>query len=300
MEKIETKIGLHPRNKHKTSYDFKELIKSHPPLSVFVKLNQYNNESVDFSDSQAVIALNTALLKYFYHIKFWEIPKNYLCPPIPGRADYIHHVADLLTPANGKIPTGEKIKVLDIGMGANCIYPLIAHQEYGWKVIGSDIDSVAITNAKLIVENNKLTKEIEIRQQKDKTKFFEYIIEPSEFFHLTICNPPFHTSLEEARAGSEKKNRNLGLKKNSQNFGGQNTELWYEGGEVSFIKGMIAESMNYKKNCLWFTTLVSKATTLPFLYEEIKKMGVASFKTIDMAQGQKKTRIFAWTFTPLQ
>jgi 23S rRNA (adenine1618-N6)-methyltransferase len=291
------KLGLHPRNKHKSAYDFKELIKEHPALSTFVTKNKFNNESIDFSNATAVKALNTALLKHFYKVRFWDVPPNYLCPPIPGRADYIHFVADLLTPENGKIPTGEKIHMLDIGVGANCVYPLIAHQEYGWSVVGSDADTTAVKNANLIVSENHLENFINIRHQENKNKFFENVIKEGEFFHVTVCNPPFNSSAEEARLNSEKKNRNLGLKRGNSNFQGQNNELWYEGGEEAFIIKMIQESVAYQKNCLWFSTLVSKITTLPMVYDELKKRNVAKFRTIDMAQGQKKSRVVAWTFT---
>ena len=291
------KTGLHPRNKHKSSYDFKELIKSYPTLSPFVKKNKFNNESIDFSDATAVKALNTALLKHFYNVKYWDVPKNYLCPPIPGRADYIHMVADLLTPGNGQIPKGTSVRMLDIGVGANCVYPLIAHQEYGWSVVGTDVDAIALENATTIIKENGLEASIKFRHQSDKTKIFENIMKSDDSFHISVCNPPFNSSAEEARQGTEKKNRNLGLKRDNHNFGGQNNELWYEGGEEAFILKMIQESVVYQKNCLWFSTLVSKSTTLPAVYEELKKRNVAAFKTIDMAQGQKKSRIVAWTFT---
>lgn len=291
MNESKEKTGLHPKNKHKTSYDFDKLKKSYPNLASFVTKNKFNTETIDFSNSEAVIALNSALLKHFYKIDYWGLPKNYLCPPIPGRADYIHHVHDLIN------KSGPEIKMLDIGVGANCVYPLIANHEYGWSVTATDIDEVALGNAQKIIDENHLESKIKIIKQLDKNKFFENIIKPDDFFHLSVCNPPFHSSAEEARMGTEKKNRNLGLKKNNQNFGGQNNELWYEGGEVAFITKMIQESTQYKKNCKWFSTLVSKSTTLPLIYEELKKVNVMNLKTIDMAQGQKKSRIIAWTFT---
>lgn len=290
------KIGLHPRNKHKSSYDFPELIKAHPALSSFVVKNKFNNESINFSDAKAVKALNTALLKHFYNIQYWDVPKDYLCPPIPGRADYIHQVADLLTPPNGKIPTGSSIKMLDLGAGANCIYPLIANREYGWSSVGTEVDVTAIDNALKIIKENALTDFISIRHQEDKTKILEGIIQKDDFFNLTVCNPPFNSSADEAAQVTERKNRNLGIKKGNSNFGGQSNELWYEGGEAAFILKMIQESVVFQKNCQWFTTLVSRSVTLPLVYDELKKRNVASFKTIDMNQGQKKSRIVAWTF----
>ena len=117
---------LHPRNLHNNRYDFEALIKTNPNLQEFVKPNKYGDLSIDFANPQAVITLNKALLSHFYGIKNYTIPEGYLCPPIPGRADYIHHIADLLAISNnGVIPKGNTIKGLDVGIGANGIYAII-------------------------------------------------------------------------------------------------------------------------------------------------------------------------------
>ena len=100
---IYSKTNLHPRNKHREAYDFQYLRKVLPELGEFVKVNEYGNESIDFFNPEAVKALNFALLKYFYKIENWGIPPNYLCPPIPGRADYIHYLADIIGPQKSKI-----------------------------------------------------------------------------------------------------------------------------------------------------------------------------------------------------
>jgi 23S rRNA (adenine1618-N6)-methyltransferase len=88
--------GLHPRNSHQAGYDFPALITSTPVLSNYVKTNEHDNLSIDFANRLAVNALNTALLKHHYNIVNWRIPQGALCPPILGRADYIHHIAELL------------------------------------------------------------------------------------------------------------------------------------------------------------------------------------------------------------
>ena len=99
------KTVLHPRNKHRDRYDFKQLIATYPEFSKYVKPNAFGDESIDFANPKAVKWLNKALLKLYYSIEYWDIPAGYLCPPIPGRADYIHHIADLLGSSNfGKIP----------------------------------------------------------------------------------------------------------------------------------------------------------------------------------------------------
>jgi 23S rRNA (adenine1618-N6)-methyltransferase len=231
----EVKEKLHPRNKHKFRYNFPELIASLPELGSFVSRNQFEDLSIDFKNPDAVKTLNKALLKHFYAINWWEIPVGYLSPPIPGRADYIHYAADLLASGNNEvIPRGKAVKVLDIGVGANCIYPLIGNREYGWNFVGSEIDAAAIRSAKKIVHSNMLSKAIEIRKQKSAESIFADLILPAETYDLTICNPPFHASLAEANAGTIRKWKNLGAPKKGDsmlNFGGNYKELWYGGGK---------------------------------------------------------------------
>jgi 23S rRNA (adenine1618-N6)-methyltransferase len=294
------KTNLHPRNLHRFAYDFKALIKSCPELRPFVQVNQYGNESIDFGDPKAVKILNRAILSHFYKIKYWDIPAGYLCPPIPGRADYIHYLADLLS-QNGKIPTGPDIRGIDIGVGANCVYPIIGHQSYGWSFVGSEVDTKALETASLIVKTNpELTSFIECRLQKSTSDIFKGIIGEKETYDFTMCNPPFHASLAEAMQGTQRKWKNLGkkqsVKDNTLNFGGQQAELWYPGGEQAFILKMMDQSKDVANQCRWFTSLVSKKTTLPALYQNLKKVGALHVKTVEMSQGQKVSRMLAWTF----
>jgi len=295
------KTSLHPRNPHRLRYDFEQLIKSCPELESFVAINEHHIETIDFSNPEAVKSLNKALLIANYSIQDWDIPENYLCPPIPGRADYIHYLADLLASSNnGIIPTGETVQGLDIGIGANCIYPIIGNAVYDWSFVGTDIDEKAIQNCKkIITANPKLIDAISLQLQIESRFIFKNIITPEDKFSFTICNPPFHASQAEATKSTIRKINNLEDKKTTKpvlNFGGQNAELWCDGGEIGFITQMIYESAKYPMQCLWFTTLVSKKENLSSIYKTLNKVNAVTVKTIDMAQGQKTSRIVAWTF----
>ena len=295
------KSRLHIRNQHRQRYDFKLLIESCNELAHFVKVNNYGDESIDFFNPDAVKALNKALLKQYYDIEYWDIPENYLCPPIPGRADYLHYVADLLSSNNnGKIPTGSKIKCLDIGVGANCVYPIIGIKEYGWSFLGSDIDPVAITAATKIVDANTALKgKVEVRLQHSSKNIFKEIIKADECYDVVVCNPPFHTSFAKAQEGTIRKLNNLNAVTTAKpvlNFGGQGGELWCFGGEEKFVSDMIRESAIYSHQCLWFTTLVAKQEHLQSIYGALKKVNPVIVKTIPMGQGNKISRIVAWTF----
>lgn len=295
------KPRLHSRNKHRERYNFKDLIHSCPDLEAFVKLNKFNDESIDFSDPDAVKMLNKSLLHHFYNMSYWDIPEAYLCPPIPGRADYIHNLADLLQASNyGKIPDGEKITCLDIGTGANCIYPIIGINEYNWNFIGTDIDQIAIDNAKKISEQNDCLKgKIDLRFQNNPKDFFYGILKKDELVDIVMCNPPFHSSAKEAEAKALQKTNNLNKSRDKKailNFGGQSNELWCEGGEEHFVKELIRESKKFASSCFWFTSLISKQSNVKSAYTSLERLNAIEIKTIPMGQGNKISRVLAWTF----
>ena len=360
---------LHPNNRHRHGYDLKALCLLHPALKDFIisgkepsvkptndkktnaktdakkdvaiKKNNGNGSInrliINFSNATAVKALNIALLKQSYQIKYWDIPQGYLCPAIPRRVDYIHYLADLLNETfncatlvefnrntnkdnntennNTKDNKNKKVSVLDIGTGAGCIYPILGHSEYNWNFVASDIDPTSIKFANKIIQSNSgLSNAIECRLQPDNKQIFNSIIKDDDFFHLTLCNPPFHKSLADASKGTERKWTNLAknnsernkpgtkaLNSNNLNFGGQKAELWCPGGEVKFVRDMIKESKGYQKQVLWFTCLISKKDNLSAIKLSLKKTRVAQLKVIKMAQGQKISRFIAWSFlTPEQ
>lgn len=290
--------ALHPRNKHQQPYDFAALCAAVPALSAFVRDNGYGQLSIDFANSDAVKTLNQALLKQLYSVAHWQLPDGFLCPAVPGRVDYLHYLADLLALLNkNKVPTGSKVQLLDTGCGANLIYPLLAQAEYGWKITASELDPVAAKAAHLVIEQNQLQHKITLRQQPHSSHIFHGIIQPDDLFDLTLCNPPFHTSAEQAAAGSERKAKNLGYKKAELNFAGRSHELWCDGGEVAFITTMIEESQSYAQQVLWFSSLVSKQDNLPALQKQLTQQG-AEHQVINMQQGNKQSRILVWSFMP--
>lgn len=309
----ENNKGLHPRNIHNQPYNFLVLIENYPTLASHVKKNVYGNLSIEYSDALAVKALNAALLKTYYSIVDWDIPDGALCPAIPSRVDYIHYVAELLgvsQPApnstNKPLRSNDNIKLLDIGTGANGIYSLLACQIYGWHCVGSDINVESLKSAESIIINNPpLAERFTLRVQHNKNRIYEGIINTGELFDISVCNPPFHNSLDEALKSNRRKYHNLtrnrgGIvdKKTSPtlNFGGQEAELWCKGGERMFLKKLIKESLVFAKQCRWFTCLVSKSDNLKTAKKLLCKQQTSDIREIEMTQGKKITRILAWTY----
>lgn len=275
---------MHKRNIHRYGYDFIKLAKTHPALESHLITLESAVTSIDFGNVESVVAFNTALLKHHYSIKYWKLPENSLVPPIPGRADYVHHIADLV----GK----EAKKGLDIGCGASAIYTILGNAIYDYTMVGSDIHEESVRFATANTDRNDA---ITIRHQSDRANIFNGIILPGEYYDFTMCNPPFYASQEEADKANLKKQRNLGLPENGRNFSGSAHELYCNGGEALFIKRMIKESAQFKTQVGWFTCLVSKSENLKTLEKQLKKAKTIHY-VVPMESGNKKSRFIAWKF----
>ncbi|MBT3135842.1 23S rRNA (adenine(1618)-N(6))-methyltransferase RlmF [Alteromonas sp. ALT199] len=324
---------MHPKNLHKNGYPMDALCHTYPALKPFLVRAKSGKTSIEFTNPQAVKVLNAALLRHYYRLQYWDIPDGYLCPPVPGRADYIHGIADLLkaTSSSEKSGSGQDVRGLDVGVGANAIYPIIGVTSYDWSFVGSDVDEAAVKSAKVIASKNSvLANKFQVRKQTNSAHIFNGVIEENERFTFTMCNPPFHKSAQDALFGTRRKTSNLTRNKQKRgggkftdnrdqglgyrtskllgknasyqkqdanlNFAGQANELWCEGGELAFIQRMVQESVSVKNNVEWFTCLVSKSAHLRPIKTSINYYGATQCNVIDMGQGSKVSRFIAWTF----
>ena len=285
---------MHKNNIHINKYDFGKLVQTCETLKPFVFENEYQTQTIDFSNPKAVKILNTALLCHHYGIRFWEFPDKNLCPPIPSRADYIHHLAELLK-RNNLI---ENIKILDIGTGATCIYPLLGNAIYKWKFVGTDIEVDSLKTAQNIIDKNDLKESIELRLQTEEMGILKNVLKPTDRFAASMCNPPFFKSEEEALNATRTKLKGLGSQNDKvvRNFSGTPKELSYKGGEKAFVHNYLYESSLHKKQCFWFTCLVSNVSHENSMTASLEKLGATDIQVLDMTQGNKVSRVVAWTF----
>lgn len=298
--------ALHPRNRHQGRYDFDRLVRASPALSTHLVTTPRGEASIDFHDPAAVRELNRAILRADYGIAHWDLPDGALCPPIPGRADYLHGLADLLADSgDGRIPRGLSVRVLDVGVGASVIYPLLGHAEYGWRFVGADIDATSLQVASAIIASNRLERAITLRRQARRQHIFEGIVGEDDRFDLTLCNPPFHASAGEAARVHDRKRRQLGAAASAPrgraappaaNFGGHAHELWCPGGEAEFLRRMVRESVDVHDRVLWFSSLVARSEHLSGLRRQLRQAGAIEVREVAMAQGSKQSRFVAWTF----
>ena len=279
---------MHPKNPFSKDYDFDFLSTHNEALKDFIFVNKHGTHTIRFADPNAVMALNQALLKAGYNIK-WSIPEGCLCPPIPGRLDYLLYVDDLIDKTN--------VNMLDVGTGANLIYPILGTCHFKWKCVGSEIEKDSVEHAKRLVEQNPELSSIEIRRQSDSRMIFEKMVKVDDEFDVVVCNPPFYKSAEDAQKESRRKTKNLGIKKRAKlNFGGQSNELWTPGGEVEFLTKMAKESVEFKDQIQWFTSLVSRKEHLSMIKRAISNAGATDIRVVEMGTGNKINRAIAWRF----
>ncbi len=285
---------MHKNNIHSKGYNFQILTKLVPKLEDYVFTNSFGNETIDFSIPKAVKLLNTALLKAHYGIVYWEFSDANLCPPIPGRAEYIHVLGTLLK----RCGLNKNIKVLDIGTGASCIYPLLGKASYGWDFIASEIDESALKSAQNIIDKNNFSDVIRLRYQDNEQHILKGVIGAEEKLSATMCNPPFFKDEAHANESTLLKQKGLGkqTRKIVRNFSGTASELWYPGGEKAFVHNYLYQSSLFKSNCFWFTCLVSRTQHVLSMETSLKKLGATDFRILQISLGNKKSRVVAWTF----
>lgn len=292
---------MHPRNRYADPHDFNALASVEPALAKYFIVTPTGHTSLNFADPIAVRLLNKALLVRDYGLKLWDIPEGSLCPGVPGRLDYVHMIADLLE-ARPQVQGKDKkqtIRGLDIGTGASLIYPILASGEYGWRMVGSDVDATSLKVATAIAKFNPVLKgKVSLRRQPDTKAIFQNIIAPNDYFDFTMCNPPFFESEKAVKIAAKQKWEKLGVKQETDsptlNFGGRANELWTAGGEPAFLRQMIRESVDFARQVGWFTTLVSKKGYLKIAELEFGRLGITEFKTVGIGGGGKVRRVLCW------
>lgn len=247
---------------------------------------------VDFKDADSSIALTEAILQYDFGVHV-SLRSDRLCPPVPNRINYIAWLQDLMdqtaniahlisipeeSEEGEERPTkrikkqNEPIRVLDIGTGASCIYPILGCVLDDWEFIATDVDLESIEAARVLINDSRNQgvseatytqgrpvnlqdrihlslrdpKDTLLLDQKDVESLrLDPIIWPRMekglLYHVVMCNPPFYSSQEEMQALSEIK-----IKGPSAVCLGSKEEMMYPGGEVAFVTRIIKESRNLK------------------------------------------------------
>ncbi|KAK2078875.1 hypothetical protein QBZ16_002565 [Prototheca wickerhamii] len=304
--------------------DFAALAGQYPALQPFVLQRRPGaRPTIDFGDPRACAALTTALLAHDFGIR-WSLPEGHLIPPLTGRSNYIHWLQDLLDLSS---PKGQPIRGLDIGTGANLIYPLLGARLCGWAFVGSDVSRGALAAAaKLREANLELADRIELRHvpmQPEQLRFFdgEGGSDAVGGTHQTDCRdgalvPSADNDIQGVGTGILsgairngdplfafsmcnppffESMEEAGLNP-ATGFGGTELEMVYPGGEAAFVLAMARDSTTVNRRVHWFTTMVGKKATLKSLRAALHTLGVRALRTTEFSQGRTSRWAVAWSW----
>lgn len=108
-------------------------------------------------------------------------------------------------------------------------------------------------------------------------------------FDFCMTNPPFYATEEEASTDR----KGDGRSRTDMNVG----EGVYPGGEIQFVVDMIADSRELTDTVTWYTSMVSKKSSLVELKRELRsQLGQGAVRTATFVQGKTTRWGIAWTY----
>lgn len=302
---------MHPRNLYRNKPSYEKLAKLFPDFASHCVFDQKGKAYIDYDDPGALRSLTKTLLNNDFGLDV-TIPEDRLIPTLPMRLNYILWIEDLLQFLQ---ITNERIVGLDIGTGSCAIFPLLAtvlHRNYCF--IATDIDAVNLNYAKTNINNNHLSDRIIRKFQlitfiKVKTfvisvlenttdSIFKFVFNSSKFskINFLMTNPPFFSDTFNDSTEST----------NSKSFHSKRTnpsclnEAVVEGGEVTFIKNIIQESIESKELIDIYSVMIGRKKSfleLKQLFKDyVEQNVISSFTYTELCQGNTKRWAVAWTF----
>ena len=269
--------------------DFLTLIKEFPELKKYIlKQNEDNEEEFqfDWSNNELSLLMDKSILNYYFNIKYYDIPKGFLIPPIPSRINYINLINSIITKLIKDIDI-KNIIGIDIGTGANIIYPILGYSIYKWKFICTEINKEAYNNAKLILQKNNLENNINIIKQNNKDNIFISILNRENKYIFSMCNPPYYNYENEIKLEDKKRD-------NEYNF----DEIYYKNGEYGFFQRYFEESICYKNNVFLYTILIGKKINAENIYDKLSSYNdiIKIYNMQKILTGNNVRYIIYWSF----
>ena len=298
--------------------NFEELSRRYPEFHQAWKEVQEKQHSIKgkatFSScitQKFTIALSRSLLHAYFELRLPHLPDHHLCPPIPNRFFFLHWIDSYLLRLQGFVSDSSygleraqrRTLCLDIGVGATCIYPLLAARALNYQVLGADIDGQALEIAQQNVNANNLSSRIrlshvDLTHSQDSslppggplTRSLQAFGPSNERPDFCMTNPPFYDpdamEQEAPRAGDGRERTNMTTSEGS-----------YPGGEVEFVLDMICDSVRARSSsCRWCTTMLGKKSSLIHLEKLLKHvLGPAHVQSTEYGPGQYTRWFLAWT-----
>lgn len=253
--------------------------------SPFSKTDRYNR------------ALTRAIARVDFDLTL-ILPSDRLCPPVPVRWNYIRWLEDLLVSTNyeneetERDDEGETVTGLDIGVGASCIYPLLACATHpSWRMLGTDIDDHSLSYASQNVSTNGFDDRIKLKKTENNAPLIPLDSAGIEEIDFVMCNPPFYSSEDDmARAYDAKTLPPIAVCTGAPN------EMICPDGDIGFATRIFEESLRLRTRVRWYSCMLGRLTSAQQLVAKLKANDITNFAVTNLKAGQKTARwAVAWS-----
>ncbi|KAJ7461731.1 S-adenosyl-L-methionine dependent methyltransferase [Mycena galericulata] len=281
---------MHPRNPYRIAPDFRQLAKAYPPLQPCL-ISSGGGVSINFKDEVSQRRLTEALLHRDFDISL-NLPENRLCPPVSITAvnslNYVLWIQDLLRTTESL--DHERVLGVDIGTGAAAIYPLLSCKlNQDWSFIATDVDEFSLQSARSNVEKNRLLERIQIFETTPEAPIFGCLHNDQDArVDFTMCNPPFYSSHEDVATSADAKESE------------PNAVHDYPGGESSFVRRMVVESVGLGERCRWYTSMLGKMSSVTEVVGALRAHAIDNYGITEFVQGSTRRWAIVWSFSDLR
>ena len=280
---------------------FAELASS-PAHSDLASALAAGNGCLDFSSASAVRSLSRALLMQCFGLTDWTLSDGALVPPIAARAAYLRRMGLIV---GGGVPPPHPLSLLDVGTGANLIFPLLAASPvFGWSATGLDVTPAALSGAAAnLALNPSLASRIRLVAGSPTGR--PPILAPAlggeggtdaaSHFDFSVCNPPFFES-DAARATTAK---DPGAAHGGGHAGTAAETVWQGGGEAGFVCAFASESAAFPHAVTWFSSLLGRKASLTAVRGVLGGLRPQpEVRTFTLAEGGGRTTrwVVAWSW----
>ena len=252
---------------------FSELAAGAPDLAAVLAAGRGR---LDFGDPAAVRALTRAMLVRCFRLADWTVPDGALVPPVPARAAYLRRMGLIV---GGGRPPSRPLRIIDVGCGANLIFPLLAASPvFGWTAVGLDVTPAALAGATHnLALNRRLVRSVTLRAgpppppaplsctsppspPPPPPSILPHAFRPGDPpADLLVCNPPFFESAA-ARAATAK---DPGALHGGGHAGMPAETVWPAGGEAGFVGRMAAESAALPPDRVtWYSAMLGRKASV--------------------------------------
>lgn len=217
---------------------------------------------------------------------------------MPVRWNYIRWIQELLDTTSDsygdRYDTNREVIGLDIGVGASCIYPLLAcASRPNWRMAGTDIDQHSLDYARRNVDGNEgMSKRIKLALSTADSLLIPLDALGIEELDFVMTNPPFYDSKEDMQNSYINK-----AAPPSAVCTGAGNEMICPGGDVGFVSRILEESLRLKGRVQWYTAMLGKMSSLQQIVSKLKESGITNFAVTSLQAGYKTKRwAVAWSF----